>query len=129
MHDAYFEVFDKYRSVRDFLVDDKWQKGSGVWGREINDGVMVLFIGEVAVSGSSDGYKVRRFLIFHIPVNAWLIHVPICSSGSDLPSDRDHAFAKLASIQTYCLIRRAIHVFMVLAQQHREKLQSLHPTN
>ncbi|EIM79952.1 uncharacterized protein STEHIDRAFT_172939 [Stereum hirsutum FP-91666 SS1] len=57
LHDAYFEVFDKYRSVRDFLVDDKWQKGSGVWGREINDGVMVLFIGEVAVSGSSDGYK------------------------------------------------------------------------
>lgn len=121
LHDAYFEVFDKYRSVRDFLVDDKWQKGSEVWGREINDGDMVLFIGEFTVSGSSDGYKVRWFLnIFHgIPVSAWLIYdaVLIWLSGSDLSSDRDYAFAKLPSIQTH----------PGLATQ--EKLQSLHPTN
>lgn len=64
LHKAYFEVFDKYGSIKDFLVDDEWQKGSGVWGREINEGDVVLVIGEVTVAGSPDCYKVRKFLKF-----------------------------------------------------------------
>lgn len=62
MHRAYFEVFDKFWTIKDFLVDDKWHKGSGVWGREIDEGEVVLFIGEIAVTGSSDSYEVRPFL-------------------------------------------------------------------
>ncbi|KAJ7746590.1 hypothetical protein B0H16DRAFT_1320895 [Mycena metata] len=31
-------IFDKYGEIRPWLVDGEYSKGSGVWGRELNDG-------------------------------------------------------------------------------------------
>jgi hypothetical protein len=41
-------LFDKFGRVQSHLIDDDYHKGSGVWGRELNDGMMV-FIFHVTV--------------------------------------------------------------------------------
>ncbi|KAJ6448897.1 hypothetical protein C8R45DRAFT_1045588 [Mycena sanguinolenta] len=38
-------IFDKYREVRPWLVDNEYHKGSGVWGRELgDDGSLVVVL-------------------------------------------------------------------------------------
>ncbi|KAJ7721720.1 hypothetical protein DFH07DRAFT_760315 [Mycena maculata] len=37
-------LFDKYGEIRPWLVDDEYHKGSGVWGRELNEGRLVFVI-------------------------------------------------------------------------------------
>ncbi|KAJ7116328.1 hypothetical protein C8R44DRAFT_627744 [Mycena epipterygia] len=35
-------LFDKYGEVRPWLVDNEYHKGSGVWGRELNEGKLIF---------------------------------------------------------------------------------------
>ncbi|KAJ6570250.1 hypothetical protein DFH09DRAFT_1154477 [Mycena vulgaris] len=35
-------LFDKYGEIRPWLVDNEYHKGSGVWGRELNDGRLIF---------------------------------------------------------------------------------------
>jgi hypothetical protein len=41
-------IFDKFGRIKSRLVDDEYHKGSGVWGRELNEG-MIIFIYEIEV--------------------------------------------------------------------------------
>ncbi|KAJ7039526.1 hypothetical protein C8F04DRAFT_949523 [Mycena alexandri] len=38
LHTIGSAIFDKYGEIRPWLVDGEYHKGSGVWGRELNDG-------------------------------------------------------------------------------------------
>lgn len=37
-------LFDKYGDVRSWIVDNEYHKGSGVWGRELNDGKLIIVL-------------------------------------------------------------------------------------
>ncbi|KAJ7677371.1 hypothetical protein B0H17DRAFT_1079548 [Mycena rosella] len=37
-------IFDKYGEIRPWLVDNEYHKGSGVWGRELNEGRLIFVI-------------------------------------------------------------------------------------
>jgi hypothetical protein len=37
-------LFNKYGEIRHWLVDNEFHKGSGAWGRELNDGRLVFLL-------------------------------------------------------------------------------------
>jgi hypothetical protein len=37
-------IFDKYREIRPWLVENEYHKGSGLWGRELNEGNLMIVL-------------------------------------------------------------------------------------
>ncbi|KAI0059550.1 hypothetical protein BV25DRAFT_1860133 [Artomyces pyxidatus] len=65
MGDSFFYLFDKFGHLRPWFISDDWQKGLGIWGSELNSGVLVyVALPEVKNMFQGKGLDIALFKAF-----------------------------------------------------------------
>lgn len=68
MADFALKLFDKYGKLRPELVENEYHKGSGCWGRELNDGIIIYVVSvrvepQVSRFGTRSACANMKFLV------------------------------------------------------------------